>query len=81
MRLYKLILISRNILKKKYDRAKNLFESNAISDKDLEDAKQSFIMKNAEKNNYINSELQNLIQPPNQYALILWEQLSDHLDQ
>ncbi len=50
------------ILKKKYDRAKNLFESNAISDKDLEDAKQSFVMKNAEKNNYINSELQSLIQ-------------------
>ena len=50
------------ILKAKYDRAKNLFNSKAISDKDLEDAKQSFIKKNAEKEIYISSELQSLIE-------------------
>ena len=50
------------ILKSKYDRAKNLFNSKAISDKDLEDAKQSFIKKNAEKEIYISSELQSLIE-------------------
>ena len=50
------------ILKAKYDRAKNLFSSKAISDKDLEDAKQSFIKKNAEKEIYISSELQSLIE-------------------
>ena len=50
------------ILKTKYNRAKSLFESNAISDKDLEDAKQSFVKKNAEKIIYINTELQNLIE-------------------
>ena len=50
------------ILKAKYDRAKNLFNSKAISDKDLEDAKQSFIKKNAEKAIYISSELQSLIE-------------------
>ena len=50
------------ILKSKYDRAKNLFSSKAISDKDLEDAKQSFIKKNAEKEIYISSELQSLIE-------------------
>ena len=49
-------------LKIKYDRAKNLFESNAISDKDLEDAKQFFVEKNAEKVIYINTELQSLIE-------------------
>ena len=50
------------ILKSKYDRAKNLFNSKAISDKDLEDVKQSFIKKNAEKEIYISSELQSLIE-------------------
>ena len=50
------------ILKAKYDRAKKLFNSKAISDKDLEDAKQSFIKKNAEKEIYISSELQSLIE-------------------
>ena len=50
------------ILKAKYDRAKNLFNSKAISDKDLEDAKQLFIKKNAEKEIYISSELQSLIE-------------------
>ncbi len=49
-------------LKIKYDRAKKLFESNAISDKDLEDAKQFFVEKNAEKVIYINTELQSLIE-------------------
>ena len=50
------------ILKAKYDRAKKLFNSKAISDKDLEDAKQSYIKKNAEKEIYISSELQSLIE-------------------
>ena len=50
------------ILKAKFERAKNLFNSKAISDKDLEDAKQSFIKKNAEKEIYISSELQSLIE-------------------
>ena len=50
------------ILKVKYDRAKKLFNSKAISDKDLEDAKQSYIKKNAEKEIYISSELQSLIE-------------------
>ena len=50
------------ILKTKYERAKNLFKSKIISDKDLEDAKQLFMAKKAEKSIYINSELQKLIE-------------------
>ena len=49
-------------MKTKYERSKNLFNSKIISDKDLEDAKQLFVGKKAEKSIYINSELQKLIE-------------------
>ena len=56
------LIQEKEILKTKYDRAKNLFKSKIISDKDLEDAKQLFMEKNAEHSIYINTELQNLIE-------------------
>ena len=56
------LIQEKEILRTKYDRAKNLFKSKIISDKDLEDAKQLFMEKNAEHSIYINTELQNLIE-------------------